>query len=175
MSFKQNRGSLWLELYLWCNSRYIWCLTTQFIRVVRLAKRLEMVTLYHYTNAEGLQAILDSGKIVKQAGAHHHYTTGEAVFLTKVDPVENTMKEILQNNYCGLHENAWLPRRDRASFFIRLVMDPEDRLLDLQASMLASRSVVVYKDEITLDDKVHVMEWTFGYPNVSGFQLDQEL
>ena len=134
-------------------------------------KSLEMVTLYHYTSAEGLQAVLQSGRIVKQLGAHDHYTTGEAVFLTKVDPVGYNMKEILQNNYCGLHENAWLPRRDRASFYIKLVMDPEDRLLDLHASMLASRSVVVYKDEITLDN----MEWTFGYPTVSGFELDPEL
>ena len=43
-----------------------------------------MVTVYHYTSAEGLQAILASGRIVKQSGAHDHHTTGEAVFLTEV-------------------------------------------------------------------------------------------
>ena len=82
------------------------------------------------------------------------------------------MKEILQNNYChsGLYENAWLRYKDRASFFIKIEMNPDDKLLELKASITSSRSVAVYKDEITLDN----MEWTFGYPEVSGFQLDPE-
>ena len=43
-----------------------------------------METFYHYTDAKGIEAILESGKILKQEG-NGHYTLGEAVFLTKVN------------------------------------------------------------------------------------------
>jgi hypothetical protein len=45
---------------------------------------MEPVTLYHYTDARGIRAILQEGKIRKQEGANDHYTLKEAVFLTKV-------------------------------------------------------------------------------------------
>ena len=42
-----------------------------------------MATFYHYTDAKGILAIIQSGKILKQEG-NEHYALGEAVFLTRV-------------------------------------------------------------------------------------------
>ena len=42
-----------------------------------------MGTFYHYTDAAGILAIIESGKILKHEGLEH-YCNGEAVFLTEV-------------------------------------------------------------------------------------------
>ena len=42
-----------------------------------------MATFYHYTDAAGILAIIQSGKILKQEGSEH-FALGEAVFLTRV-------------------------------------------------------------------------------------------
>ena len=68
------------------------------------------------------------------------------------------MKEILQNNYTALKNFAWKKHINKASFFIRITIDLTDKLLDINASNVQSRSVIVYKDEMVLED----FDWVFG-------------
>ena len=42
-----------------------------------------MAIFYHYTDAAGILAIIQSGKILKQEGSEH-FALGEAVFLTRL-------------------------------------------------------------------------------------------
>ena len=75
------------------------------------------------------------------------------------DPVSLNMKEILQNNYTALKDIKKIKKHiNKASFFIRIKIDPQDKLLDINASNVQSRSVIVYKDELILND----FDWDFG-------------
>ena len=65
------------------------------------------------------------------------------------------MKEILSHNYPGF---PWNKHLNKASFFIRITIDPEDPLLHINASNVRKRSVMVYKDDLVLED----FDWHFG-------------
>ena len=53
---------------------------------------------------------------------------------------------------------VWKKHLNKASFFIKITIDPLAKLLDINASNVQSRSVIAYKDELILED----FDWVFG-------------
>ena len=74
---------------------------------------------YHYTNEQGLQGIVQSGKIYPSRNTERDAVLGQGVYLT--DRAPNTGKSrILQNNYGpdpGYH------KQDRADYYIKIPAD----------------------------------------------------
>lgn len=63
-----------------------------------------LMTLYHYTNSEGIQGIVTSGVIAPSTETKNDAIFGPGVYATTYGP-ENSKTMIAQNNY----GNAWDP------------------------------------------------------------------
>ena len=114
---------------------------------------VKMFTLFHYTDSEGLRKIVETQMLQKHngSGLTDH---DEGVFFTTKAPDKKTRLEILQNNY---HHFGWKKHKAKASWFIRVIVDANQRDKFCKRS-LQDRDVWVFNGDLDLNDQNLLMK-----------------
>ena len=76
-----------------------------------------MITIWHYTNRDGIVGIFRTRIINESVGGKFSARYGSGVYGTTLDPDENTRQKIVLNNWDGRNVNL---REDKVSFAIGL-------------------------------------------------------
>ena len=114
------------------------------------------ITLYHYTNIEGIRGISSSG-FIEESGGGRDANFGEGVYLTSLKPTESKIK-IVANNW-GNKEERKLERavqEGRVDFAVEIEIPRSDPNLK-KCDTSSRRKVYLYEARIYLAD----FEFTF--------------
>ena len=113
-----------------------------------------MTIFYHYTDVDGCTAIQESRKILNSLFGGVDAVFGTGVYLTTLNPNENTKEEITKNNWL----DAWEHNLKKTASWIQIEIPDSDKHLTKAPDDGTGRDVWLYvSDEDLLLDNY---DWT---------------
>jgi len=116
---------------------------------------MSTITLYHYTNIDGIRGIAGSGYIEISEAGGKDANFGEGVYFTTLRPTESKLK-IVANNWGSKQERQLekAVREGRVNYVVEVKIPRNDPYLK-KCNTHSRRKIYLYKDRIDLDDFEH--------------------